>query len=134
MGHKNLDSNINRILDAQEDKPRLKLKLLPEGASIKVETVNSTYRFTKLKDGSFMAQGGKYLPNPTPVYINGSTYGGSMIKAGVIELDAHMEITIMISGKTITTSSVQEIYLENKKLEGEINDSGAFYLHEPLPD
>ena len=117
MGHPNLQSDINKALENQEGKPSLKLKALPVDSCIEVETMNTIYKFRKLKDGSYLAQGGKYIPNPMPVYIHGCTFGGSMIKTDVIEIGLFMEIMIMVSGKTITTSTVHSIKLNSEKID-----------------
>jgi len=55
------------------------------------------------KDGTFS----KYLPPNTELRVNGSTFGGSMLKVGYLGVDMHMEFVAL--GKRITTSAVESL-------------------------
>ena len=83
------------------------IEMMEVGDRLEIKTVNTTYILEKRDDGFYLSGNKKYCPEPTKVIINGSTFGGRLIKIGFIGLDMHMEY--ILSGKVLTSSSVQEI-------------------------
>lgn len=82
-------------------------ELDPKIKKIIVETQNSIYELIPKKGNVFIAKGGEYIPKPRKIKINGSTWGGSMIKTGWIGIEMYMEL--MLSQKMITTSCIKSI-------------------------
>lgn len=65
-------------------------KLKP-GTKIFVCTINNLYQITIIDGCKVKVKGGKYFDSEIETYLNGSTWGGSMIKLGWIGFDMHME-------------------------------------------
>lgn len=93
--------------EAVKDEP-----YLPVGKSVKVQTKNTLYLVENRADGTYISGNQKYCPTPVKCYIQGSTWGGSMIKLGWIGRGQYLEVTLEEgphAGKTITTSMIQEV-------------------------
>ena len=81
---------------------------LPVGHGLTITTQNTTYTLEKTGADEFLISGHqKYCPAPTKCSIHGSTWGGSMLKVGWIGRGMHLEFSI--EGKTVTTTTVQEV-------------------------
>ena len=77
--------------------------------SLKVTTQNREYRLHVQPGYVTMIEGHpKYCPKPTRVHINGSTWGGSMLKIGYIGRGMHLEFVHPEYG-TVHTSAIREI-------------------------
>jgi len=88
------------------------LRSLPPGTELCVDTRNSRYRLVML-DGSgcnALVQGGRYFSQETEARIDGSTLGGSVLKAGWICLRLCLEFSVR--GKRMVTSRVRAINVE----------------------
>ncbi len=101
------DEENRRIIESEME-GGVYLKDLPMGGSLEVETVNTIYSIEKREDGFYISGNIKFCPEPTRVNINGSTFGGSMLKMGFIGRGMHLEF-ILPEGQTITTSKIIEI-------------------------
>jgi len=99
--------------------------------TLAVQTSNSLYEITVLNGhtGEVLARGGEFFPVRTPVRLEGSTCGGSILKRRGIYVGLRMEIVpqpvevvsrvecdpmtgekeILLGHKVITTSSIQSI-------------------------
>ncbi len=55
---------------------------LPELTTLAVRTANSLYEITILngRTGEILVRGGKFFPERTPVRLNGSSFGGAILK------------------------------------------------------
>lgn len=76
-----------------------------------VDTRNSRYRITVSTDGEIVVQGGRFFPDHTAARLEGSTNGGSVLKAGWICIGLHMEL--FAGGRRIVTSPVLAIAQRN---------------------
>jgi hypothetical protein len=58
---------------------------LPPGSALSIQTMSRVYELVLLGDGAALISGHpEFCPEPVEVYIQGSTWGGSMIKAKFI--------------------------------------------------
>ena len=61
------------------------LKDLPPGSALSIETSSRVYEMVVLSDGAALLSGHpEFCPEPTEVRIQGSTWGGSMLKANFV--------------------------------------------------
>ena len=104
---------------------------MDELTTLAVRTTNSLYEITVLNGhtGDVLLRGGEFFPERTPVRLEGSTCGGSILKSRGIYVGLRMEIApqpvevvsrvkydpttgekeILLGHKVITTSSIQSI-------------------------
>jgi hypothetical protein len=87
------------------------LRSLPAGTAVVVDTRHSRYRFVMLDETgrNALIEGGPYFPRATTVRVEGSTFGGSLLKVGWIGLGLCVELSF--GGKRIITSRVRSIRL-----------------------
>ena len=77
-----------------------------------VRTENSLYRVT-IRDPqqrAVLVQGGTFFPESTNASLNGSSFGGSLLKIAWIGIGLHMEF--VSDGTRIVTSRVRSIAVE----------------------
>jgi hypothetical protein len=85
---------------------------LNPGEMLSMTTRNRSYWLTYLGDGKGLLSGHPtYCQKPTPVRIEGSTWGGSAIESNFLGEGMHVEF-VMPDGQTMTTSTVFEIKRE----------------------
>jgi hypothetical protein len=85
---------------------------LNPGELLSMTTRNRSYWLTYLGDGKGLLSGHpEYCQAPTPVRIEGSTWGGSAIETNFLGEGMHIEF-VMPDGQTMTTSTVFEIKRE----------------------
>jgi len=79
---------------------------------IHAQTRNSSYEIFLLdpESGRALVRGGKYFLEPEEVTVNGSTFGGSMLKVGWLGVGLRMEI--YVNGQRIVTSPLQSLRVE----------------------
>lgn len=122
------------ILDAWSDSEwnnGVQIDQMEELTTLAVRTSNSLYEITVLngRTGEVLVQGGEFFPERTPVRLEGSTCGGSILKRRGIYVGLRMEIVpqpvqlvsrvehdpttgqreILLGHKVIRTSSIQSI-------------------------
>ncbi|PYU17951.1 MAG: hypothetical protein DMG30_29700 [Acidobacteria bacterium] len=122
------------ILDAWSDSDwndGVQIDQIQELTTLAVRTTNSLYEITVLngRTGEVLVRGGEFFPVRTPVRLEGSTCGGSILKKRGIYVGLRMEIVpqpvelvsrvehdaatgqreILLGHKVITTSSIQSI-------------------------
>src|SRR5438309_3054920 len=122
------------ILDAwanPEWNDGVQIDQIEELTTLAVQTSNSLYEITVLNGhtGEVLVRGGEFFPVRTPVRLEGSTCGGSILKRRGIYVGLRMEIVpqpvelvsrvkhdpttgqreILLGHKVITTSSIQSI-------------------------
>jgi hypothetical protein len=78
--------------------------------TVLVRTRNSRYRILVRDHTSAIVQGGAFFAEPTPARIDGSGFGGSLLKVGWIGIGLHMEI--FANGERIITTAVRDISIE----------------------
>ena len=85
------------------------LDALANGTKLEVQTTNTLYTLEKI-DALFIITGGPRLTEPQTIRINGSTFGGSMLKTNWLGIGMYMEFVLFKPEvKTLTTSSIRSI-------------------------
>jgi hypothetical protein len=107
--HPNLCDAVNHNIAQSEIEGGVYLDSLPEGEILEVETQNHWYTIVNRGEGRVLIWGHpKFCPSPTLVRIEGSTWGGSMLKSRFIGRGMRLEFRHP-SFRTITTSRIVEI-------------------------
>lgn len=91
---------------------------LKAGDVVEITTQNTLYLIVKTSSleegrgrGDCLIKGHyKYCPIWTEAVIHGSTWGGSMIKSGAIEVGMRLEFFIKERREIITTSEISDYY------------------------
>ncbi len=112
--HPNLSDEINRNIIQSEIDGGVHLDALGKGAVLRVETQHHRYTVVNLGQGRALISGHPvYCPDPVPVSIEGSTWGGSMLKMRFIGRGMHLEF-LHPQHRRIITSRVREICEDDK--------------------
>src|SRR5215471_16681720 len=90
--HPNFSDEVNRNIIQSEIEGGVYLDHLSEGAVLGVETQNHWYTVVNRGAGQALICGHpQYCPDLVPVRIEGSTWGGSMLKMRFIGRGMHLE-------------------------------------------
>ena len=109
MPHPNFSDEVNRNIVQSEIEGGVYLDELCEGAVLEVETQHHGYTIVIRGRGRDLISGHpKYCPDPVPVRIEGSTWGGSMLKVRFIGRGMRLEFRHPIF-RTIITSRIVDI-------------------------
>ena len=109
MPHPCFSDEVNRNIAQSEIEGGVYLDQLSDGAVLEVETQHHWYTIVNRSSGQAMISGHpKFCPDPVPVKIKGSTWGGHMLKLRFIGRGMHLEFQHPIY-QTITTSRVVDI-------------------------
>jgi hypothetical protein len=109
MPHPNFSDEVNRNIAQSEIEGGVCLDDLPEGVLLEVETQNRWYTIVIRGRGKDLISGHpQYCPDPVPVRIEGSRWGGSMLKRRFIGRGMHLEFRHPVF-RTITTSRIVDI-------------------------
>jgi hypothetical protein len=109
MPHPNFSDEVNRNIVQSEIEGGVCLDDLPEGAVLEVETQHHGYTIVIGGRGGDLISGHpKYCPDPVPVRIEGSTWGGSMLKVRFIGRGMRLEFRHPVF-RTIITSRIVDI-------------------------
>ena len=101
---------INHNIVQSEIEGGVYLPHLPQGATVEVETMNHTYTVVSCGDSDALICGHPtFCPEPVRVSINGSTWGGSLLKQGFIGRSMHLEFRHPDYIGPITTSRIVDI-------------------------
>jgi hypothetical protein len=104
-----LDDSINHNIIASEIEGGVHLHDIPPGTALDVRTRNRAYTVVYRGGGEALISGHpKYCPEPVPVHITGSTWGGTMLKQSFIGRGMRLEFRHPAYA-VITTSPVVEI-------------------------
>lgn len=106
--HPNLSDEINRNIAQSEIEGGVYLKDIPEGQGVDIETRNRHYTLVKKEGKVFLWGHPIYCALPIEVRLNGSTWGGSMLKVGFIGRGMRLEV-VLSDGRVMTTSAIKEI-------------------------
>ena len=98
----------NTHLKSEED-DGVWLHEIEEGTVVYLLTRNTLYTIEKRADGFYISGHEKYCPKPVSAILYGSTFGGSMIKAGFVGVDMYLEFTTEGHPGIITTSRIQSV-------------------------
>jgi hypothetical protein len=109
MPHPNFSDEVNRNIVQSEIEGGVCLDDLSEGARLEVETQNRWYTILIRGRGKELIWGHpQYCPDPVPVRIAGSTWGGSMLKLRFIGRGMRLEFRHPVF-RTIITSRIVDI-------------------------
>jgi len=109
MPHPNLSDEVNRNIVQSEIEGGVYLDELSEGTVLEVETQNRWYTIMIGGRGRELISGHpQYCPDPVPVRIKGSTWGGSMLKVRYIGRGMCLEFRHPVY-RTIITSQIVDI-------------------------
>ncbi|MGA2608641.1 MAG: hypothetical protein ABSH01_14450 [Terriglobia bacterium] len=109
MPHPNFSDEVNRNIVQSEIEGGVYLDELCEGAVLEVETQHHGYTIVIRGRGRELISGHpKYCPDPVPVRIAGSTWGGSMLKVRFIGRGMRLEFRHPVF-RTIITSRIVDI-------------------------
>jgi hypothetical protein len=85
------------------------LRDLAPGSALSVQTMNRVYEIVVLGDGTVLISGHpEFCPEPTAVTIQGSTWGGSMLKVKFLGRGMHLEFQHPLH-RTVLTSRILDI-------------------------
>lgn len=93
--------------------PGIDLHDLDPLTTLVVRTRNSTYRVIVSQGTSVIVQGGQFFPDATAARIDGSGFGGSLLKTAWIGVGFRMEI--FARGERIITTPVRDVTIEDRR-------------------
>ena len=105
-------ATLDGFVDDVGDAPGIHLREVEALTTIVVQTHNSRYRLVMTGGTSAIVQGGRFFPDPTPARIDGSGFGGSLLKAAWIGVGLKMEI--FANDQRIITSPVLDVTVERR--------------------
>ena len=103
-----LDGFVGELADA----PGINLHDVDPLTTLLVRTRNSTYRIIVSQGTSVIVQGGQFFPDRTEARIDGSGFGGSLLKTAWIGVGFRMEI--FANGERIITTPVRDVTIESR--------------------
>ncbi len=107
--HPCLGDQVNRAIIQSEIEGGVFLRELPIGTHLEVETRNRFYELENRGSGHVVISGHpRFCPRPILVKLNGSTWGGSMMKMQFIGRGMFLEFRHPVYG-IIRTSRIQEV-------------------------
>jgi hypothetical protein len=107
--HPGFSDEVNRNIVQSEIEGGVHLDVLGDGAVLEVETQNHYYTIVKIGGAEALISGHpQYCPDPVQVRIEGSTWGGSMLKMRYIGRGMRLEF-MHPTYRTIRTSRIVEI-------------------------
>jgi hypothetical protein len=108
--HPNLADDVNCAIVQSEIEGGIFLNDIPKGTVLDIQTRHRWYRMMYMGEGKAEISGHpQYCPEPVPVMIHGSTWGGSMLKVRYIGRGLHLEFQHPAFGAPIVTSSIVDI-------------------------
>jgi hypothetical protein len=116
MPHPNFSDEVNRNIVQSEIEGGVYLDDLSEGAVLEVETQHHWYTIVIRRRGRDLISGHpKYCPHPVPVRIEGSTWGGSMLKLRFIGRGMRLEFQHPVY-RTILTSRIVDVRASEQRV------------------
>ncbi len=116
--HPNLSDEVNSNIVQSEIEGGVHLDNLLEGTVLEIETQHRWYTIVLRGPGTALIWGHpKYCPDPVLVRIEGSTWGGSMLKRRFIGRGMRLEF-MHPSYRTITTSRILEVRVARRNSTG----------------
>ncbi|MGH9660175.1 MAG: hypothetical protein ACRD96_16620 [Bryobacteraceae bacterium] len=108
--HPNLSDEVNRNIVQSEIEGGVYLHDLPTESTIEVETQNRSYRIVNRGQGLALISGHpEFCPRPVLVRIEGSNWGGSMLKTSFVGRGMHLEFRHPNYQRPIITSRIIDI-------------------------
>ncbi len=113
--HRNLSDQINGNIIRSEIEGGVDLRQLPPESTLRVETRNRAYTIIMQRDCNALISGHpEFCPEPVLVRIQGSNWGGSMLKPAYLGRGMHLEFRHPMFEGLIVTSPICEIQLLSK--------------------
>ena len=113
--HQNLSDQINRNIVCGEIEGGVDLRHLPAESTLEVETRNRAYTLVMQSDCHALISGHPdFCPEPVLVRINGSSWGGSMIKTAYLGRGMRLEFCHPAFDGLIVTSTIRDIRLRDR--------------------
>jgi hypothetical protein len=107
--HPNLGDAVNHNFIASEVEGGVFLDQLPAGAVLSVQTRNRVYTLVNRGNGQALISGHPtFCPEPVLVHIDGSNWGGSMLKTAFIGRGMHLEFRHP-DYRTVMTSCIVDV-------------------------
>ena len=107
--HPNFADDVNRNVAQSEVEGGVHLQDVPPDTVLEVETRNHTYTIVHRGCGRALISGHpKFCPDPVLVQIQGSTWGGAMLKQSFIGRGMHLEFRHPVY-LSVTTSPILEV-------------------------
>jgi hypothetical protein len=108
--HPNLSDRVNRNIVQSEIEGGVYLHDLPHASTLEVETQNRSYTIVHFGKGEALISGHpEFCPRPVRVKIEGSNWGGSMLKPSFVGRGMHLEFRHPDYERPIITSRIVEI-------------------------
>lgn len=108
--HPNFSDQVNRQFIQSEIEGGVYLRDLPQATVLDIQTQHHVYTVVVLAENSVLISGHpEYCPEPVPVAVAGSTWGGSMLKRGFVGRGMHLEFSHPEYRAPITTSRIKEV-------------------------
>jgi hypothetical protein len=108
--HPNLCDQVNRNIIQSEIEGGVYLWDLPHQSTLEVETQNRSYTLVLCGPGEVLISGHpRYCPEPVLVRIEGSNWGGSILKPSFVGRGMHLEFRHPEYEQPIITSRIIEI-------------------------
>lgn len=110
LPHPNLSDEVNSNIVQSEIEGGVYLKDLPDETTLEIETQNRSYTLVNRGQGQALISGHpEFCPEPVLVRIEGSNWGGSMLKASFVGRGMHLEFRHPEYQRPIITSRIMEI-------------------------
>jgi len=104
VAHPHFSDSVNRNIIQSEIEGGVHLRDLPPGSVLSIQTKNRVYEMVVLGDGTALLSGHpKFCPEPTEVRIQGSTWGGSMLKMKFLGRGMHLEFEHPLHRRILTS-------------------------------
>ena len=109
VANPHLSDSVNHNIIQSEFEGGVHLRDLSPGSVLSIQTKNRSYRMVVVGDGTVLISGHpEFCPDPSEVWINGSTWGGSMLKMKYVGRGMHLEFVHPVY-RTILTSRIVDI-------------------------
>ena len=103
-----LAANVCNSIVHSEIAGGVRLSTLSDGSRVQVETLNRLYEL-EVREGQVWISGHpQYCPQPVPVTVHGSSWGGSMLKVAYLGRGMRMEFSHPLHA-TVTTSRIVSV-------------------------
>lgn len=107
--HPNFSDEVNRNIIESEIEGGVYLDDLPPSSVLSIQTNNRVYKIVVLDNDRALISGHpEFCPQPEQVRINGSTWGGSMIRTKFVGRGMHLEFEHPVY-RTIITSRILDV-------------------------
>ena len=107
VANPHFSDDVNRNIIRSEIEGGVYLRDLCPGSVLSIQTRNRVYEMVVLGGGATLISGHpQFCPEPTEVLIQGSTWGGSMLKMRFVGRGMHLEFEHPVHRKIITSRIV----------------------------